>query len=144
MPQQSPLRLIKRWRKYAEIGAVLDVPALTRGVYILYRKRGKDYEVMYIGVAGLSRTGTSGVRSRLKSHAKKKQGWTHYSVFEVHDNVTRDEIRELEALLLGIFRDDSRIGLGNMQLGSSGLRQIRVRADWMPRSGTSRRRVKMK
>jgi hypothetical protein len=39
-------------------------------------------------------------------------GWTHYSIFEVHDNVTGDEIRELEGLLLRIFRHDPRIELG--------------------------------
>ena len=54
------------------------------------------YEVCYIGVAGLGVTGGGGIRSRLKSHNAKKPDWTHYSLFEVHDNVTREEIRELE------------------------------------------------
>ncbi len=130
MPEQSPLRLIKHWRQYAEIKAVRDVPPITRGVYVLYRKNGMRYEVNYIGVAGLSLGGKSGIARRLRSHRRRKKHWTHYSVFEVHDNVTREDIRELEALLLGIFRDDRRIGLVNMQLGSKRLRRTRVGPDW--------------
>jgi hypothetical protein len=109
---------------------------------VLYRKQGEDFEVTYTGVAGLSLGGRSGICSRLKSHARHKKGWTHYSVFEVHDNVTREEIRELEALLLGIFRDDQRIGLVNMQLGSKALKRIRVGADWneQKRAGNAKRR----
>lgn len=73
----------------------------------------------YIGIAGIGKDGGGGIRGRLKSHQQKKKGWTHYSVFEVHDNVTREEIREFEALLLGIFRHDPRIGLSNKQTGFS-------------------------
>lgn len=130
MPQQSPLRLIKRWRQYGERETVSDVPPITRGVYVLYREDAGHYEVSYIGVGGLSVDAKSAVTSRLKSHVRHKEDWTHYSVFEVHDNVTRDEIRELEALLLGIFRDDHRIKLTNTQLGSNNLRQIRVNTGW--------------
>src|SRR5262249_10378924 len=68
---------------------------------------------------------TRGTAGRLRSHNKHKRNWAHFSVFEVHDNVTREEIRELESLLLGIFRDDHRIRLLNMQLGSAALKQIR-------------------
>jgi hypothetical protein len=48
----------------------------------------------------------------------------------VHDNITRDEIRELEALLLGIFRHDPRIQLSNKQRGSTKLYQLRKPAQW--------------
>ena len=148
MPQQSPLRKIKRWRKYAERDTVSDVPRMTRGVYVLYKERAGHYDVRYIGVAGLSVGGKSGVTSRLKSHARHKDDWSHYSVFEVHDNITSDEIRELEALLLGIFRDDRRVKLANTQLGSRKLRQIRVNASWearrarTPAKRTARKRIR--
>jgi hypothetical protein len=119
MPQQAPLRTIKRWKRYEPRGNWKFVPKHTRGLYVLYRKRPRDrYEVSYIGVAGLGPTGGGGMRSRLKSHFTKKPGWTHYSLFEVHDNITREEIRETEALLLGIFRHDTRIQLSNKQTGS--------------------------
>src|SRR5690606_32954607 len=114
MPEQAPFRLIKRWRRYQPRGDWSSVPNRTRGVYILYRSKGdKKYEVVYIGVAGVSATGRGGIKRRLRSHDRKKKGWTHYSFFEVHDNVFTDDIRELEALLLGIFRHDPRIKLLN-------------------------------
>ena len=107
------------------------MPRNTRGLYVLYRKRGvHGYEACYIGVAGLGATGGGGIRARLKSHNAKKTGWTHYSLFEVHDNVTRDEIKELEALLLGIFRHDARIELSNKVRGSLKLYELRKAKHW--------------
>ena len=88
------------------------------------------YEVCYIGVAGLGVTGGGGIRSRLKSHKAKQSDWMHYSLFEVHDNVTREEIRELEALLLGIFRHDMRIELSNKFKGSLKFRELRRAIHW--------------
>jgi hypothetical protein len=94
---------------------------------------------------GLSIGGKSGVTARLKSHARHKNDWSHYSVFEVHDNVTSDEIRELEALLFAIFRNDHRIKLANTQLGSRKLWQIRVNASWEARrAGTPAKRAPRK
>lgn len=140
MPQQSPLRTIKKWRKYAERSEIGDVPRNTRGVYVLYREKRGSFEVSYIGVAGLKLGGNGGVRGRLRGHRRHKKNWTHFSVFEVHENVTREDIRELEVLLLGIFRDDHRIGLLNVQLGSSSLRKVRVGSDWEPLMGSRTRR----
>jgi hypothetical protein len=112
MPRQSPLRLIKRWKRYEERKKWSDVPRNTRGIYVLYEKGAADnYNVVYIGVAGLGRTGGGGARGRLQKHNDRIRNWTHFCLFEVHDNITRDEIREIEALLLGIFRDDPRIKL---------------------------------
>jgi hypothetical protein len=134
MPRQSPLRTIKRWKRYQPKDSCNDVPVGTRGLYVLYRHRSKDvYEVTYIGVAGISSTGGGGIRGRLKSHCKTKKNWTHFSLFEVHDNVTRDEIRELEALLLGIFRHDPRIKLSNLQRGSKKLYQLQKASHWSAR-----------
>lgn len=67
-----------------------------------------------------------GYKVALRMHDRRKKDWTHFSFFEVHDNVTSDEIRELEALLLGIFRDDQRIELANKQKGSRKLHQRRA------------------
>lgn len=87
-------------------------------------KGSEAYEVVYIGIAGIGKKGRSGIRGRLKSHNRNKKNWSHYSFFEVHDNVFTEEIRELELLLLGIFRDDSRIKLLNLQTGSKKLSQL--------------------
>jgi hypothetical protein len=112
MPKQSLLRLIKRWKRYEPRKNRTRVPKYTRGVYVLYNNRSaENHEVVYIGVAGLGKTGGGGVQSRLRMHNRRIKNWTHYSFFEAHDNVTSEEIRELEALLLGIFRDDPRIEL---------------------------------
>jgi hypothetical protein len=132
MPKQSLLRLIKRWKRYEPRKNWSAVPRDTRGVYVLYKNESDEYRVVYIGVAGLGSTGGGGARSRLKRHNLRMPArkWTHYSLFEVHDNVTRDEIREIEALLLGIFRDDERIQLANQQTGSKKFTKLRRAAQW--------------
>lgn len=131
MPCQSPLRLIKRWKRYESREKWRDVPLSTRGVYVLYSNVTRiRYDVIYVGVAGISASGGGGIRSRLKSHDARIRNWTHFSLFEVHDNITGDEIREIEALLLGIFRYDPRIDLKNKQKGSKKLYQLRRRDMW--------------
>jgi hypothetical protein len=130
MPKQAPLRIIKRCRLYLPRGQWNKIPHVTRGIYVLYKKKPlggnqKTYEVFYIGAAGVSKNGKSGIRGRIKNHHKtKKTGWTHYSFFEVHDNVSREEILELESLFLRIFRHDPRVKLDNVQLGSTTLRNL--------------------
>ncbi len=130
MPLQSLLRIIKRWRRYEQRGDWRFVLPITRGVYVLYLlKRGK-YRVVYIGVAGVTKVQKSGIASRLRSHHKKRKNWTHYSFFEVHDNVSHDEIRELESFLLSIFRHDDRIGLENKQKSSKAFSKLRKTEAW--------------
>jgi hypothetical protein len=107
-------------------------PRGTRGFYVLYKRvrpnRGRvsRADVVYIGISA----GDRGIRYRLRSHARKKPGWTHFSFFEVHDNITAEEIRELEALLLQIFRHDPRIGLSNVQTGSRKFTALRRDKVW--------------
>ena len=134
MPQQAPLRLVKRWQRYRPRGEWSAVPRDTRGFYVLYANvrpktgRVKQADVTYIGISGLGKG--SGIRSRLRRHNQRKRGWTHFSFFEVHDNITGDEIRELEAMLLQIFQHDSRVGLSNVETGSRKFRQVRKRDRW--------------
>lgn len=131
MPNQSLLRFIKRWKRYKPREKWRQIPRKTRGVYVLYEHvSGENYNVVYIGVAGLGRTGGGGVRGRLETHNTRIKRWTHFSLFEVHDNITREEIREFEALLLGIFRHDPRIQLANKQRGSKKLYQLRHISQW--------------
>ena len=130
MPKPALLRLIKRWRRYERRGDLRFVLSVTRGVYVLYRLKHGRYEVVYIGAAGVSKAPRTGIAGRLKNHHKNRKGWTHYSFFEVHDNISREEILELESLLLAIFRHDSRIDLENKQKSSGKLYQLRKRASW--------------
>lgn len=97
------------------------------------RIRGKtpsQSTIPYIGVAGVAKNPKSGIRGRLQSHRKHRTDWSHYSFFEVHDNVTREEILELESLFLAIFRHDPRIQLENKQKGSTSLYKLRGKQAW--------------
>lgn len=127
MPPQARLRLIKRCRLYVPRGEGKILP-ITRGVYVLYCEKPeqgkKVYKVFYIGVGGVSKNAKSGIGGRIKDHAKRKGKWTHYSFFEVHDNVSDDEIHELEGLFLHIFQHDPGVRLDNKQLGSTILRSL--------------------
>ena len=139
MPKPAPLRLIKRCRLYERRGDWKPIPSLTRGLYVLYRKRPsrkgtKIFEVAYIGVGGVKKVPRSGVGARIRTHDKTKPSadWTHYSFFEVHDNISREEILELEDLLLRIFRHDPRIKLSNILLGTSVLWRLSRGRAWSP------------
>lgn len=134
MPKPAPLRLIKRCRFYTERGEWKPVPRLTRGVYVLYLKRitrkKPIFDVTYIGVGGTGKNPTSGIGRRLRSHDKNKKDWTHYSFFEVHDNISREEILELESLFLRIFRNDSRVKLANVMFGSKVFKTLSKDKAW--------------
>jgi hypothetical protein len=86
--------------------------------------------VVYIGIAGTGKRLRQGIRGRLRTHHQKRRDWTHFSALEVHDNVTREEIGELESLLLAIFRHDPRIALENKQKGSRKLYELRKDRQW--------------
>lgn len=124
--QQSPLRLIKRSAEYKSVEDVLKVPKGIRGIYVLYkfRSRQKKYDVVYVGMTAAGEKG--GVRGRLRSHKRRKLGlWTHFSVFEVWDNVRNDEIAELEGLFRHIYHHDSKANSLNVQRGFKKLSQVR-------------------
>lgn len=81
-------------------------------LYRSYRSRGtadrakRRFDVVYVGIA---REGDGGVRRRLRAHRRKRAAeWTHFSVFEVHDNIRNDEVEELEGLFRHIYRFDGR------------------------------------
>jgi len=140
MPKQSPLRIIKRWRRYERRGDWKYLLPITRGVYVLYKEQKQSVSekrtnpivhVVYIGVAGVGKDPKTGVGGRLRSHDKTKKDWTHYSFFEVHDNVSREEILELESFLLGIFRHDPRIGLENKVRSSKHMWNLRLNNAWL-------------
>ena len=105
----SNLRFIKRLAEFCpRDSSIKDVPKNTRGIYTLLMKRGDDYEVVYIG---MSRGTKLGIHSRLNSHAKsqrKKPLWSHFSIYEVHDNVSEAEIVELEGLVRHVYRRDPK------------------------------------
>src|ERR1700683_3152715 len=113
MPE-SALRLIKRSAEFRPRTEVSSVPRGRRGIYVLYhqrRQKGKIlFDVVYVGLATLS------MRRRLDSHLKRKPDlWTHFSVYEVWDNIRDEEIVELEGLFRHIYRKDTNANRLNIQ-----------------------------
>lgn len=135
----APLRLIKQcieWREFKPDKMEINkIPAHTRGIYVLFKEKKprKVYDVMYIGMAGAPK---AGVDSRLRRHSKserKSKLCTHFSIFEVHDNVSKEEISELEGILRHIFRKDSHANQLAHQLGYGKLRRKDVSKEEMVR-----------
>ncbi len=128
MPK-SVLRLVRRSAEFIPKERITELPRGLRGIYVLYRHRsGRKvrYDVLYVGMATAGRRG--GVRGRLSSHAKSRRKgklWTHFSVFEVWDNIRDEEIVELEGLFRHIYRRDSAANSLNIQRGSKKARRVR-------------------
>ena len=131
-----PLRLIQQCAEFLTKEAYRSLPPYRRGIYVLYIKKrswpGKRtrrkpwYDVLYVGMADFS------MRKRLRSHAKRKKTWTHFSAYEVWPNITKDEIRELEGLFRHIYRYDARASILNLQRGFKAVKRLRMQdlAKW--------------
>jgi len=118
----SPLRLLKRRQEFVPVEDVNALPRGMRGIYVLYnyRPRVRRFDVVYVGMAA-----EGGIRPRLRSHrAKKKDLWTHCSVFEVWDNVTPGEVKELEGIFRHIYRRDSRASRLNVQRSFARMKKL--------------------
>ncbi len=117
----SELRLIKRWQPLVPKNEVRQIPRKLRGIYVLYKymRKTRRYNVVYVGMA------VGSIRQRLNRHKIKKAGlWTHFSVFEVWDNITEPEVRELEGLFRQIYSKDSRANKLNKQKSFKKLKQV--------------------
>jgi hypothetical protein len=113
----SELKLIKRCVEFCEKTKIEKIPEKTRGIYVLLNKQKgskKKYDVVYVGMARGAKTGMHG---RLNSHNRgtKKNKWTHFSIFEVWDNVRAEEVAELEGILRHVYRTDARANPLNEQ-----------------------------
>ncbi|WP_454733719.1 MULTISPECIES: hypothetical protein [Cupriavidus] len=88
-------------------------------------------DVVYIGMA---RGEKSGARGRLKKHREDAgKDWSHFSVFEVWDNITREQVEELEGLFRHIYRYDTHANPFNIQKTYAPLQQIKRGevAEWL-------------
>ncbi len=127
MPQ-SPLRLIRRYTELRSIDEVDDFPRELRGIYVLYQRRRRagnvHYNVVYVGMAAAGRRG--GIKGRLRKHRQKKPDlWTHFSAFQVWDNIRDEEIRELEGLFRHIYKTDAQANRLNVARGFKLLKSVR-------------------
>lgn|SRR5262249_7597984 len=120
----SELRFIKRCAEFCSKDQIRNIPRNTRGIYVLLCKRPRldKYDVLYIGMARGERAGVGG---RLRSHRRKKSEWTHFSVYEVWDNITEAEVAELEGLFRHIYRKDTKANRINRQRGFKKLRKVK-------------------
>ena len=115
----SELKLIKRCAEFLPRSQIKNIPHYRRGIYALLRRRPKlnAFDVVYIGIA--AGTKTASIRGRLRTHEHSKGSlWTHFSIYEVWDNIREEEIRELE----GIFRQytgSTRVQTGLINKGPS-------------------------
>jgi len=121
----SELRLIKRCAEFLPKSELSRIPAYTRGIYALLKKQPDGrFDVVYIGMA--AGTKTASIRGRLRVHKRKKDKlWTHFSAFEVWDNIRGEEIRELEGIFRHIYRKDTRANKLNTQRSFKKLTQVR-------------------
>jgi hypothetical protein len=103
-----------------------NIPTNTRGIYALLHKRNHDrFDVVYVGMSGYGKE--AGIYARLDSHKKSKRlgsKFTHFTLFEVHDNITAQEVRELEGLFRHMYRKDSRANKYNKQLCHKPFRKV--------------------
>lgn len=125
---QSPLRLIKRCIEFLSQEDVRRVPGSLRGIYVLYKQippaKAKKYCVVYVGMSASGKT--RGIRRRLRAHRRDKGDlWTHFSVFQVWDNIRDEEITELEGLFRHLYRKDPDANRLNIHRGFPAIRRIR-------------------
>jgi len=127
---QSTLRFIHRSAEFLDRERVSRLKDQLRGIYVLYKEaspeRGKQkFDVRYVGMSA----GKRGMKGRIRGHKRSKRKgneWTHFSVFQVWDNVTDQEIAELEGLARHIFRKGPTAKRTmNMQRGFKKLREVR-------------------
>lgn len=130
---KSELRLIKNVLEYQSAENIDVVPIKTRGIYALYKqsRNKKNYDLVYVGMARGSKTG---IKGRLRSHLRNKSGlWSHFSVFEVWDNIVETEVEELEGLFRHLFKFDTKANSLNKQKGYKKLRKVRknTEKEWL-------------
>jgi len=120
----APCKFIKRIAEFQPEEEREHIPDNTRGIYVLLKQKAKDkFEVVYIGMSGRGKI--SGIYARLHDHSKNKnKKWTHFTLFEAHDNLTNAEIKEIEGLILCVYRKDLRVNKHNIQLRYKPFRQV--------------------
>ena len=115
LSRKSTSLFFKSFYEYVPAAHIQTLPKAIRGIYALYQQdeTGK-LNLAYVGMTG------RGAKGRLGTHAETKFGqWSHCSLLEVWDNVTREQIEELEALFRHTLRRDANANSLNIQKGSA-------------------------
>ena len=72
-----------------------------KGVYILYKKRRKKYDIVYVGIAGFGNYKTlfSRLRDHLRDHLKRK--WDYFTAFTIPVSEKKKRyLKDIEGLLI--------------------------------------------
>jgi hypothetical protein len=123
-------------RSYEKIprANISKIPGALRGFYTLMKKKrlnlfnGKfrqRYKIVYLGISDSHKRG---ILQRLESHdnsSRKSPHWNYFSVFEVKRRVNQKLLKELEALILHIYRNDLKVNKLNRIRGSNVVRSTR-------------------
>jgi len=117
-------RIFKNSLEFMPVADIAKLPLRMRGIYVLFVEgERRTMNVVYVGMA---RGEASGIEGRLASHRKQKpELWTHFSVFEAWDNISVQEIEELEGLFRHIYRKDALANKLNKQRSYKPLDKIR-------------------
>jgi hypothetical protein len=137
----APMTLVEKAAEFLPLEELRRVPPKTRGIYILLKQHSrKRYEVVYVGmVCGPY----AGIRGRLRSHRRKKRDrWTHFSVFKVWDNISEQAVRELEGIVRHVFRKDPRVNPLAVQRGFKPLQRLARDKEWLRPAGSRQRKDK--
>jgi hypothetical protein len=126
----TPTKFIKKCAQWIRKEESSHIPSATRGIYaLLHHHPGTDkYDVVYIGM-----TSRSSIGRRLARHKNDHNKiWSHFSIFEVMDNFSEDKLKELEGLLLEIYRKDPKANRFNKHVKYEKFQKIRVKniGDW--------------
>lgn len=117
------VRYIKKYSEHIKKEDYTLIPRRIRGIYALLNKKGDNYNVVYVGMS------RSSIKGRIRSHfrSKKKEGlWSHFTIFEVNNNIYDEEIRELEALFRVIYRKDKRANTLNKQKTFKWFKKLKI------------------
>jgi len=81
----SELRLIKRCAEFLRQEEISNIPAYTRGIYVLFKHNSRldKYDVVYIGMA--AGTKTASIRGRLRVHRRRRGKL--WSLLHLHQEV---------------------------------------------------------
>lgn len=120
--RKSASLYFKSFHEFVPVSEISALPKLMRGLYALYQEDEKGFKnLMYVGMTD------GGAKGRIGRHTggKKTGLWSHCSVFEVWDNITQEQIEEIEALFRHALRRDASANALNVQKGSAIFRRLK-------------------
>jgi len=119
--RESASLYFKSFFEHVPVDEISSLPRKIRGLYALYEKDSRGYfNLRYVGMTD------GGAKGRLTRHSIAKSGkWSHCSVYEVWDNITQEQIQELEALFRHMLRLDATAAGLNIQKGSAIFRKLK-------------------